>query len=152
MAASMEGNDGDPNLTPLLDVVLQLIMFFMITVNFVSTENLPENIILPVAQTAVPLEQAREAEVYLNVDKDGKLVGSEVEDLNTLEKLKAHLTRRKEYIEREARAKGQTGETRIVVIIRAHQDARYFQVWDVLNSCQKAGFKNWQIRAMTQAP
>ena len=37
MSASAEGNETDPNLTPLLDVVLQLIMFFMITVNFVRS-------------------------------------------------------------------------------------------------------------------
>jgi len=34
MSASAEGSETDPNLTPLLDVVLQLIMFFLLTVNF----------------------------------------------------------------------------------------------------------------------
>ena len=45
----------DPNLTPLLDVVLQLIMFFMITVNFVAAErSSDESMHLPVVQSTVP--------------------------------------------------------------------------------------------------
>ncbi len=31
-------NEAEPNLIPLLDLVFQLIMFFMITVNFVRVE------------------------------------------------------------------------------------------------------------------
>ncbi len=39
MSANLETSDAaDPNLVPLLDVVLQLIMFFMITVNFVRVD------------------------------------------------------------------------------------------------------------------
>ena len=150
MSASAEAADEDVNLTPLLDLVLQLIMFFMITVNFVRTEHLPEDIILPVAQAAVPLDKTAEEAVYLNVNKEGKLVGNrELEELNTLEKLKVHLSKEKENLERLARARGHKGEFSIVVIVRAHQDVQYSQVWDVLHSCQKAGFRRWQIRVMT---
>lgn len=150
MSASAEASESDVNLTPLLDVVLQLIMFFMITVNFVRTEHLPEDIILPVAQAAVPLDNTAEDFVYLNVNKEGKLVAG-LEDLNTPEKIKAYLVNRKEDFERLARGQGRTGEVKMMVVIRAHQDARYSQVWDVLHSCQKAGFKRWQIRVMTRS-
>ena len=40
---SAEGSNAEPNLTPLLDVVLQLLMFFMMCVNFV-TEQVNEDI------------------------------------------------------------------------------------------------------------
>jgi biopolymer transport protein ExbD len=43
----------EPNLTPLLDVVLQLLMFFMMCVNFV-TEQVNSDIALPDAQSARP--------------------------------------------------------------------------------------------------
>jgi biopolymer transport protein ExbD len=41
--SSGEGAVSEPNLTPLLDVVLQLLMFFMMCVNFVN-EQVNENI------------------------------------------------------------------------------------------------------------
>ena len=57
----MHGGGGDENLelnlTPLLDVVLQLIMFFMITVNFVARDQFNTQIQLPTAQVAAPLDQ-----------------------------------------------------------------------------------------------
>ena len=151
MSASMEGGEADPNMTPLLDVVLQLIMFFMITVNFVRVDQLNENIILPVAQAAVPLDNRAEDWVYLNVNREGKLEGIS-EDLSTPQRMKAFLGREKEDLERKARVQGRTGEVRIVVVVRAHQDARYAQIWNVLDSCQKAGYKRWQIRVMVTAP
>ncbi|MFN6050729.1 MAG: ExbD/TolR family protein, partial [Planctomycetia bacterium] len=43
---SSDGGNMEPNLTPLLDVVLQLLMFFMMCVNFV-TNQVSEDIILP---------------------------------------------------------------------------------------------------------
>src|SRR5260370_39985963 len=62
----------EPNLTPLLDVVLQLLMFFMMCVNFVS-EQVNEHIQLPVAQSARPMDK-REGEVlYLNLNRQGGL-------------------------------------------------------------------------------
>ena len=44
----------EPNLTPLLDLVLQLVMFFMLVANFVM-EDLSNKIKLPVASQAKPL-------------------------------------------------------------------------------------------------
>src|SRR5581483_7533469 len=96
------GDDADPNLVPLLDLVFQLIMFFMITVNFVSADQINEEVLLPVAQYAVPLDNSAESWIYLNLNKEGKLVGS-AEALDTPEKLKAHLKTEKEAREREAR-------------------------------------------------
>jgi biopolymer transport protein ExbD len=151
MSASMEGGEADPNMTPLLDVVLQLIMFFMITVNFVRTEHFPKEIILPVAQAAVPMDNSAEDWVYLNINKEGKLEGIN-EELGTQQKMKSYLSRQKEDLERKARVQGRTGELRIVVVVRAHQDARYSEIWEVLDSCQKAGYKRWQIRVMTGGP
>src|SRR5438034_11288259 len=62
----------EPNLTPLLDVVLQLLMFFMMCVNFVS-EQVNENIKLPVAQSARPMDKAENDVLFLNLNKLGQL-------------------------------------------------------------------------------
>src|SRR3954447_10606392 len=151
MSANVGGDGVDVNLTPLLDLVLQLIMFFMITVNFVRVEQFDDAIHLPVSGTAIPLDMGAEDFVFLNLDGSGQLVGTLSNMmLDTPEKLKVFLMREKEGIERSARARGAVGEIKIVVVLRADKDARYRDVWDKLDSCQRAGFKHVQLRVMTK--
>jgi len=153
MSANVGGDGVDINLTPLLDLVLQLIMFFMITVNFVRVEQFDDAIRLPVAEKAVPLDKGAEDFVFLNLDRNGQLVGTLSNMmLDTPEKLKVFLMREKESIERSARAKGKVGEVKIVVVLRADKDSSYRDVWDKLDSCQRAGFKQVQLRVMTKGP
>src|SRR5262245_46156065 len=153
MSASVGDEGLDVNLTPLLDLVLQLIMFFMITVNFVRVDQFDDAIQLPVASQAVPLENSAEELIFLNLDGNGRLVGTlSTFALDTPQKLKVHLMREKESLERSARNRGKVGELKIVVILRADKNCKYTDVWSVLNSCQLAGFKHWQLRVMTQAP
>src|SRR5947209_10096751 len=93
--------EGAPNLVPLLDLVFQLIMFFMITVNFVRVDQLNEDIFLPIAQAATPLDEAAEDWVFLNLDNNGKLVGT-IEALDTEGRLKAFLQTERLRLQREA--------------------------------------------------
>ena len=141
-------NDGDPNLVPLLDLVLQLIMFFMITVNFVRVEQFNDEVKLPVVQNAVVMDKTADRYVFLSMNKDGKLVGSAA-GRDTFSKLKAFLQEEKARIERVAREEGYSGPVKIVVVLRAHKDARYRDVWTTLKSCTEAGFRHWQMRVMT---
>ncbi len=151
MSASVGSDDIDVNLTPLLDLVLQLIMFFMITVNFVAADQFDESVSLPVAQSAVPLEATAEKWVFLNVDSDGRLVGPLGNmALDTPEKVKAYLVREKETLELYARAAGQKNELKLVVVLRADKNCRYRKIWEVVDSCQRAGFRRWQLRVMTR--
>jgi biopolymer transport protein ExbD len=140
----------DVNLTPLLDLVLQLIMFFMITVNFVRVDQFDDTIKLPVATQATPLDNSAEDWIFLNLNGNGQLVGTlSTFVLDTPEKLKVHLIREKEGLERAARSRGKTGDIKIVVILRADKNCKYTDVWSCLHSCQLAGFKHWQLRVMT---
>jgi biopolymer transport protein ExbD len=149
MAAAVDSEGVDVNLTPLLDLVLQLIMFFLITVNFVRVDQFDDSISLPMASQALPIESAEDL-VFLNLNGGGQLVGTlSTFVLDTPEKLKVHLMREKESIERAAREKGKTGEVKIVVILRADKNCKYSDVWSVLSSCQRAGFKYWQLRVMS---
>jgi biopolymer transport protein ExbD len=152
MSASVGSEGADPNLTPLLDLVLQLIMFFMITINFVRADQFDDAIKLPVAESAVALEPGAEDLIFLNLSSDGKLAGTlSGVGLDTAEKIKVHLMNEKTNLERSARARGKTGEIKIVIILRADKGCKYADVWKVLDSCQRAGFKYWQLRAMTRA-
>src|SRR3954451_922111 len=97
MAASAGGGDQvEINLTPLLDLVLQLMMFFIITVNFVAADQFDESVVLPVAQWAGGLEPTAEKWLFLNRDSNGKLVGTLANmPLESPEKVKAFLTQQK---------------------------------------------------------
>src|SRR5829696_3378550 len=63
----------EPNLTPLLDLVLQLVMFFMLCANFVM-EQVNETIKLPTAIEAKSLDKTIDNYVILNVNPQGKVL------------------------------------------------------------------------------
>ena len=63
----------EPNLTPLLDMVLQMIMFFMLCVNFVN-EQVNEDIRLPRSGTARPMEKTEGEVLFLNLNEKGHLM------------------------------------------------------------------------------
>ena len=63
----------------------------------------------------------------------------------------AHLMRERDALERANREKGKTGETRVVVVLRGDKDARYKEIYEVLQSCSKAGYRLLQLRVMTTA-
>src|SRR3954454_16326557 len=86
MSASMSSEmSAEPNLTPLLDVVFQLITFFMLVINF-SNENYDQRVRLPVAGSARPVEDERvlaDDRLILNIDSEGHLLfGGEVQPLH----------------------------------------------------------------------
>ena len=156
MSANLDSDAADPNLIPLLDVVLQLIMFFMITVNFVRVDQFDDTISLPVAQSAVLLDKTAEEWIFLNLNADGKLIGALSNfSLDTPGKLQAHLGREKEDLKRIWQAKNPEKNAerdfKVVVVLRADKDCRYSQVWEVLHSCQQAGYRRWQMRVMTRS-
>ena len=61
-----EGSVAEPNLTPLLDLVLQLLMFFMMTVNFIN-EQVTGEVKLPTSQSAIPLSKSETEVLFLNI-------------------------------------------------------------------------------------
>jgi biopolymer transport protein ExbD len=142
------GSEGEPNLIPLLDLVFQLIMFFMITVNFVRAEQLNEEVNLPLAQKAVPMDKSAHNWVFLNMNKHGKLIVGSGDDVSTPGKLRVYVDREKRTLEREARERGYSGEVKVVIVLRADKDARYKDVWEALDSCTKAGYQRWQLRVI----
>src|SRR5262245_44453252 len=113
-------NPADPNLTPLLDVVLQLIMFFMITANL-TVDQLRAEINLPVAEALVPKEKEDEhrekykekidGTILINLNRDNEIVGipelpgkdAEGRLLQTREMIKSYLQREMTHYERIAK-------------------------------------------------
>lgn len=64
MAASHSADSMELNLTPLLDVVMQLIMFFMMCVNFVS-DQVSQNVLLPTSLSAQEIMPKTDVDVLV---------------------------------------------------------------------------------------
>src|SRR5580765_1891603 len=65
--------NADPNLTPILDMVFQLITFFMLVINF-QTAALDMSLKLPVVGSARPTDKGSEDLLVLNVNTRGELL------------------------------------------------------------------------------
>src|SRR5689334_14442541 len=64
---------GEPNLTPLLDMVFQLITFFMLVINF-KTAAMDLDLKLPVVGSARLIDTKGQNELLvLNIDSQGRL-------------------------------------------------------------------------------
>ena len=101
MSASVGGDEIDVNLTPLLDLVLQLIMFFIITVNFVRLDQFDESVRLPVALSAVRLEES-DGKMGVSQHRRQWQVGRHARNFGHTRKLKSYLILEKESNERVA--------------------------------------------------
>ena len=156
MSASLDSDAADPNLIPLLDVVLQLIMLVMITVNFVRVDQFDDAIKLPVATQAVLLDSSAEEFIFLNLDAKANLGGALASfSLDTPGKLERYLRQEKTDLQAAWKVKnpGRDPERhfKVAVVLRADKNCRYQEVWQVLDSCQRAGYRRWQMRVMTRA-
>lgn len=81
------GDDSaESDLTPLLDLVLQLLMFFIVNVNL-ATEQANPDVKLPLSSSATPLNKPVQGDVYLNqrVRSDAVLSGLSPADRQRLE-------------------------------------------------------------------
>ena len=64
--SEVESSDGKPNLTPILDMVFQLITFFMLVCSFKMGE-LDQDVKLPVVGSAKPAKSTSTGVLVLNV-------------------------------------------------------------------------------------
>jgi biopolymer transport protein ExbD len=151
-AGSTSAIKAEPNLVPLLDLVFQLIMFFMVCVNFVS-QQVNEDIKLPVAQSARPMDKAEVDVLFLNVDQAGKLVvPGRDQPLTTLPQMRVYLRQVYADAKRAAQEKGdKNGRVKTAVVIRADKRTTYVKIFELLQLCKDVGYQRLQLRALTQA-
>jgi biopolymer transport protein ExbD len=152
MAQMLQDSDvrAEPNLVPLLDLVFQLIMFFMICVNFVSSQ-VNEEIKLPVAQSARAMDKGEFEVLVLNMDAAGKIqvVGQPV-PLSTLGEKKYFLRQAYADAQRTAHEKDKKAPVTTTIIVRADKNANYLDVYELLTLCKEIGFRKLQLRAYSK--
>ena len=117
------------NLTPMIDIVLLLIIFFMVGTKFTDAER-QFNINLPTVSNALPLSSLPD-ELVINVARTGELsLGETPVTLPELEQaLKVAIERYDEQ----------------TVVVRGDADGTYQNVMDVLAVCHRVGVRNLSL-------
>jgi biopolymer transport protein ExbD len=144
----------EPNLTPLLDVVFQLITFFMLVINF-SSENYDQRVRLPVADSARPIDddqRVSEDRLVLNVDSEGHLlIGGEVQPLHKALQTIKHQADLVRLNLKAAGAKIDGSKLPTTIIFRADRDATFGSLIGLIKGCQSNGFQKFALKAMNAA-
>jgi biopolymer transport protein ExbD len=138
----------NPNLTPLLDVVLQLITFFMMLVHFgTRLEGATKAVRLPLAPAALPGSDLTFDRLSVVLDARGRLqVGGQWLDEEAAaawwaQQAKARKTGLEALGDRGAAAE----ELPTVVIVRADRAASFGAVRRTLATAQEQGFAHFSL-------
>jgi biopolymer transport protein ExbD len=147
--SSLDMSSAQPNLTPLLDMVFQLITFFMLVINFKDAA-LDQSLTLPVLGSARPLDtKGQEDLLVLNIDAEGQLkVYGVVRDV------KIYIA--DEARQEEARLKAKNTplkpgeELPTMVVIRADRATRFNLLNEIIKTCQQHNYRKFALKAMNR--
>lgn len=121
------------NLTPMIDIVFLLIIFFMVGTQFTTPEDrFPVE--LPTAAAVQPLSSMPDA-LSVSVSRDGRIMMNAKE--MTVAELEAELKKARENFPRQA------------VVIRGEGPGPYQPVIDVLSVAQRAGIQDISLAYRT---
>ncbi|HEV3300284.1 MAG TPA: biopolymer transporter ExbD [Planctomycetaceae bacterium] len=147
--STLDMSSAQPNLTPLLDMVFQLITFFMLVINFKDAA-LDQSLTLPVLGSARPLDtKGQEDLLVLNIDAEGQLkVYGVVRDV------KIYIA--DEARQEEARLKAKNTplkpgeELPTMVVIRADRATRFNLLNEIIKTCQQHNYRKFALKAMNR--
>jgi biopolymer transport protein ExbD len=146
MAGLHQDLKAEPNLTPILDMVFQLVTFFMLVINF-KAASLDMSLQLPVIGSALPTESGDRDVLVLNVMPNGKLrMYGEERDVEILIAQEARSARQSAG---GSSKQGKSNELPTTVIIRADRTTPYHYIHHVIQACQSHGFRSFQYRALS---
>lgn len=146
----------EPNLTPLLDIVFQLITFFMLVINFAS-DNYDQRINLPDAGSARPVEddaRISEDRLVLNVDSEGRLLQGE--KVMGIDEAAQSIRHQADLVKLGLRSSGvkfdpATGSLPTTIILRADKETTFGAVLGIIKACQSQGFRKFALKAMIRS-
>jgi biopolymer transport protein ExbD len=148
MAGHRSASNAEPNLTPILDMVFQLITFFMLVMNF-KVAALDLTLKLPVVGSARPVDSKGLNELLvLNIDLTGNLnVYGQPRNVENYVAGEAQASRL------AAKRKGgwQEGDDLpTTIVIRADRSTPFRLLNRVIKSCQDNGFRKFALKAMSK--
>ena len=139
-------SEGEADLTPMLDMVFQLITFFMLVLNFKAAA-LDMSLKLPVVGSAMPVDtNGQEELLILNLSPTGDLtVYGEKVELNHYISVEADVSRM------TARGNGKTilpgEELPTTIVIRSDESSQFKDLYRVIKACQDQGYRNFALKA-----
>ncbi len=146
-ASTSEGVE--PNLTPILDMVFQLITFFMLVINF-KGQSMDLTLQLPVLGSARPLDYTGTLDpLLLNINSQGAVQSHghpvEIEKFVPLEAMNLKL-----YLKALGKPVADGEELPVPVIIRADKVTDFATVLGVIRLCQAQGYRQIALSAMNR--
>jgi biopolymer transport protein ExbD len=146
--------DADVDMTPMIDIVFQLIAFFMVITNFEQTQA-DERVKLPRDARAKPPEVKPDKSLTLNVGFLRNMAGKKEDDEPWLFNFGGEdMTRplqSQELLDREVRLYRQKNVdvAKVVIKIRADGEVPTGVVQQLIELCQKSGFETYAMSAMS---
>jgi biopolymer transport protein ExbD len=145
MSSIHSADKAEPNMVPILDMVFQLITFFMLVVNFKSAD-VDTSLALPVVGSARPADTKGQGELLvLNINSQGKLMvrGHEEADVEG-------------FIKKEVQLLTFGGQKDlkpedITVVIRADQSTSFRLLMRVVRACQAQSYRKFDFMVMQKA-
>jgi biopolymer transport protein ExbD len=132
----------EPDMTPMIDIVFQLLAFFMFTINLANTEQ-DQRVTLPASELAKPPDAPYEHPLTIHLSEAGEFIFAGTA-YPTLADLRSALLREKQIIERFALEK----LANVTIVIRADEDSRTGVVQEIIQLCQELGFERFALRGM----
>jgi len=144
----------EADMTPMIDLVFQLVAFFMIVTNF-DQQQADERVKLPMDQLAQPPVEVRRNTFTVNVgfirDETGKILSAPLV-MNPESGEVDVMTYGKVYLPKEAAiARAQGGKERVddtIINIRADMEVPTGMVQELIKLAQEAGFSKFALKAM----
>jgi biopolymer transport protein ExbD len=155
MSGSPTGGEtqAEPNLTPLLDVVFQLITFFMLVFK-ISGDNFDQRVHLPVAGSARPVEgdATDHDRIVLNIASDGSLLwGGLVFDTERgIKKIQeqARLSQLNERISGNNKNFKPGDPLPTTIVLRVDKATPFRSIYRYITACQADGYTKFAWKAM----
>ena len=133
------------NITPMIDVVFLLIIFFLVASYFVRSEHSRE-VALPDAQRGNPDDPSSEYRLTITVERDGKLsiAGNLVSEETVMQRIQE--------LQASAASAASTGQkmARPEVRIRSDRDAHFAEIRKLVEHCAANGIQSIRFAVANQ--
>jgi biopolymer transport protein ExbD len=127
------------DMTPMIDIVFQLMTFFIFTLNFSEAEQ-DDRIQLPLSQLAKPVPGPVEKPITLQVTSTSSVIYAG--ELIPVPQIGGYLEREKASLVNAGRQPADA-----TVIVRADGRAKTGEVQEIVKICQEKGFEKFALRA-----
>ncbi len=143
MSGSHSADKAEPNLTPILDMVFQLITFFMLVFS-IKTSDFDKALDLPVVGSAAPAPDDVSGELLiLNLRTGNKLFHQGKEETN----LEGFISLESKYL--KSKVPADAGPTNgVTVVIRADRTLKCEYLMRVINSCRSNGLDRFDFMVL----